>query len=266
MSLALRLIAAVIAFSAGNVFAQRDWAFQTEGAFNWAAVLTAAPQACFDQIATEAVHLQGKRLTPAISSDWFKTSPYVKVDVEGRSYGFLLSFDEYEQQCQMIDRIDGRTRKLPACSCTYAVPARAAKPRGEHLVFIRANSLMKALEQSCSATSAPAGPAAAEYRKTLRHYFTFKTMVPELAKKPDPGQQREAWEFGKALAALQRDEFDPALVEAERAKLNNGTAGMEAMCNGARELLADRTVRIVLEIKAFESANQVKVEQHIPRD
>lgn len=266
MSLTLRLITVVIALCAGKALAQRDWAFQTEGAFNWAAVLSATPQACLDQIAAEAVHLQGKRLSAAISPDWFKTSPYVKVDVEGRSYGFLLSFDEYEQQCRLIDRIDGRTRGLPACSCAYAEPARAAKPRGEQLKFIWANSLMKALEQSCSATSAPAGSAAAEYRKTLRHYFTFKTKVPELAKKPDAGQQREAWEFGRALAALQRDEFDPSLVEAERAKLSDGASGLEAMCNGARELWADRTARIVLEVRAFELANQVKVDQHIPAD
>lgn len=266
MSLTLRLITAVVALSAGNTLAQRDWVFQREGAYNWAAVLTAAPQACLDQIATETLYLQGKRLTPAISPDWFKTSPYVKVDVEGRSYGFLLSFDEYEQQCDMIDRIDGRTRKLPACSCAYAEPARAAKPRGQHLVFIRANSLMKALEQGCSATAAPAGPAVAEYRKTLQYYFTFKTKAPELAKKPDRGHQRVAWDFGKALAALQRDEFDPALVEAERAKLNNESPGLVAMCNGARELLANQTAQIALEIKTFESTNQVNVDQHIPRN
>jgi hypothetical protein len=264
MSLTLRLITAVIALNAGNALAQQDWAFQREGAYNWAALLTSAPQACLDQIASETVYLQGKRLTPAISPDWFKTSPYVKVDVEGRSYGFLLGFDEYDQQCVMIDRIDGRTRKLPACTCAYAEPARAAKPRGQHFVFIRTNSLMKALEQGCSATAAPAGPAVAEYRKTLQYYFTFKTKVPELAKKPDSGHQRAAWEFGKALAALQRDEFDPALVEAERTKLDNESAGLEAMCKGAREMLADRTAQIVLELKAFESTNQVKVDQHIP--
>jgi hypothetical protein len=250
MSLTLRLITAVIALSAGNALAQRDWAFQREDEYNWAAILTSAPQACLDQIATATVHLQGKRLTPLISTDWFKTTPYVKIAVEGRSYGFLLGFDEYDQQCQLIDRIDGRTRKLPACSCAYAEPARAARPRGQHLVFIRANSLMKALEQGCSATAAPAGPAVAEYRKTLQYYFTFKTKAPELAKKADAGYQRAAWEFGKALAALQRDEFDPALVESERAKLISGSPGLEAMCHGARELLADRTAQIVLEMKA----------------
>jgi len=234
------------------------------GCVQLGAVLTSAPKACIDQIASEAVYLQGKRLTPAISPDWFKTSPYVKVDVEGRSYGFLLGFDEFDQQCVMIDRIDGRTRNLPACSCAYAEPARAAKPRGQHLVFIRTNSLMKALENGCSATTAPAGPAVAEYRKTLQHYFTFKTKVPDLAKKPNSSHQRTAWEFGKALAALQRDEFDSALVDAEQAKLNNESPGLDAMCKGAREMLADRTAQIVLEIKAFESANQVKVDERVP--
>ena len=266
MSLTIRLITAVVALSAGTALADRDWAFQKEGAYSWAAVLTAPSQACLDQIATETVYLQGKRLTPAISPDWFKASPYVKTDVDGHSYGFLLGFDDYDQQCEMIDRIDGRTRKLPACSCAYAEPERAAKPRGQHLVFIRTNSLMKALEQGCSATAAPAESTMAEYRKTLQYYFRFKTKAPELAKKPDRGLQRGAWESAKALAALQRDEFDPALVEAERAKLNKESPGPEAMCKGARELLADRTAQMVLEIKAFESTNQVKVDQLIPRN
>jgi hypothetical protein len=127
--------------------------------------------------------------------------------------------------------------------------------------FLKVNGHLKAIEEACAASTTPQAAGAAEYRRTLNFYFAFKTKVPELVKKPTSGQRRDAWEFRKALAALERNEFDDETYRDALDSFKGSSPGLGAMCGGAGQLLADKTAGIVLALKAFEQEHNVKVER-----
>lgn len=237
-----------------------DWAYPEGATSKDAAVLTAPTEACLAEISKQLVDLERKLQPSEVDPKWFTASPYVNGQTGDRKFAFHLSYDDYDRTCRVVDRRVGLVRKLPACQCAYIDPGRAAAPKGEHAGFLQANGRLKAIEDACAASPTPQAGAVAEYRRTLNSYFTFKTKVPELIKNPTHDQRRDAWEFGKALGALERNEFDDKTYRDALNSFNAPSPGRDAMCAGASQMLAEKTAGIVWEVKAFERRYNVKVE------
>lgn len=235
------------------------------------ALLRSPSPACLEALGKALRKLSTYLTAEEIPGDLFTRAPHATLRTEKdrtgkpRAYEFNLWIDHYDQACRVTMK-DWASSLLPECTCVHVDPVAAAEPYGHHLRQLVDAGRVKALEQACAKSAHPLSAQAAEYRKTNTEYVEFKIRLPALMERArqKPGQQEknDALDFTLAKADLERGVVsEKAYGDQLKALQGVPRTELDTACKGANNLLVEKTMGMVFEMKTFATVNGVSLDQ-----